>query len=125
MSQSTGGAKEVVDETLGATPEVSSSYIRLRTTERGLPVAMTIAPRALAMSPDDLARHVMAMCELSARRAQVSHRRDRLAGGFAPSVVDGLNLATAEDLRGHEAAMCVDGFDDDPEELPATWMREA
>jgi len=125
MSQSTGDAKEAVDETLGATPEVSSSLIRLRTTERGLPVAMTIAPRALAMSPDELARHVTAMCELSARRAQVSRRRDLLAAGFAPAVVDGLDLATAENLRGREAATCVDGVDDDPEELPATWMREA
>lgn len=92
--------------------EVSSATIRLRTTERGLPTAMSIAPQALSMSPDDLARHVLALCELSAHRAQVARRRHLVANGCPADVVDGLNLS-AENTSA-----------DEYDELPATWLRE-
>jgi len=107
----------------GGVHEIGTETIRLRTDERGLPVDLAITPRALAMSPDELARRILAMCELSARRAQAARRHELLAGGFAPAVVDGLNLATAEDVRRLEAAMCADGPDDDPEGLPSAWLR--
>ena len=92
---------------------VGSATIRLRTTERGLPIAMSIAPQALSMSPDDLARHVLMLCKLSAHRAQVARRRHLLANGCPANVVDGLNLATAENPSAVEH-----------DERPATWLDE-
>lgn len=104
--------------------EISSATIRLRTTERGLPVAMALSPQALSVPPDELARRILALCELSARRAQVGRRRHLVANGCPPSVADGLNLSTAEELRRIEADLLVGGSTDDLDELPETWLRD-
>jgi len=93
--------------------EIRSAAVRLRTTERGLPVAMSIAPQALSMPPDDLARHILALCDLSARRAQVSRRRRLLADGYPANVVDRLNLARSEDIPTAEG-----------DEPPSTWLED-
>ena len=58
----------------------------------------------------------MALCRLSAARAQVARRRELIEKGFSASVVRGLRLATEEELvRAEEEAL---GDDDD---LPPTW----
>jgi len=93
--------------------EVSSATIRIRTTERGLPIAMTIAAQALSRPPSDLARSILAMCELSARHAQVARRRHLVASGFPSAVVDSLNLSTAEGAS-----------TDEHDDLPETWLRD-
>jgi hypothetical protein len=107
------------DDTAGGWPagddiyEISSATIRLRTTESGLPIAMFIAPQALSVPPEDLAHRILALCELSASRVQDARRRRVLAKGCPANVVEGLNLAIAENPSA-----------DEHDELPATWLDE-
>ncbi|MHC9297129.1 hypothetical protein ACRCUN_32100 [Mycobacterium sp. LTG2003] len=92
--------------------------ISVRTTERGLPVALHLEAVELAKPPEQLARDIMALCRLSAARAQVARRNELVENGFSASVIRNLNLATDEDLeRAEHEAM---GEDD---ELPVSWRK--
>jgi hypothetical protein len=92
--------------------------ISVRTTERGLPVALRLDAVELTKPPEQLARDIMALCRLSAARAQVAHRRDLAEKGFSATVIHGLQLATEEELASAEEE--VFGDDDD---LPTSWRR--
>jgi hypothetical protein len=95
-----------------------SGTISVLTTDRGLPVALHLDAVELKKPPEQLARDIMALCRLSAARAQVARRRELLEQGFSASVIRGLHLATEADLnRAMEDAV---GDDDD---LPPTWIR--
>jgi hypothetical protein len=99
-------------------PVVSrTSDLAVRTTERGLPTQLKIGAREMSRAPDDLAREILSLCQLSALRLQVARRRDLLARGFTPAVIRGLNLATEDDLAKAEEAAGTD--EDGP---PETWM---
>jgi hypothetical protein len=103
----------------GRPPPVVSrtSGIAVRTTERGLPTQVKIGAAQMSRAPEDLAREILSLCQLSALRQQLARRRDLLDRGFSPAVVRGLNLATEEDLaRAQEDAP---GDDTGP---PDTWM---
>lgn len=92
--------------------------IAVVTTERGLPVALRLDAVELKKPPEQLAREIMALCHLSATRAQVERRRDLVEKGFSIAVIQGLQLATEDDLtRAEEEAL---GDEDD---LPPSWMR--
>jgi hypothetical protein len=91
--------------------------ISVRTTERGLPVALRLDPVELAKSPQELARDILTLCRLSAARAQVARRRDLQERGVSAQVIRGLHLASDDDLARAEAE--VRG-DDEP---PATWLK--
>jgi hypothetical protein len=95
-----------------------SGTISVRTTERGLPVALRIDAVELKKPPEELARDIMALCRLSAARAQVERRRDLVEKGFSAPVVHGLRLATEEELSRAEEE--VHGDEDD---LPTSWRR--
>jgi hypothetical protein len=101
--------------------KLGGDTIRLRTNERGLPIALAIAPQALSVPPDVLARRILTLCEISARRAQVARRRELLARGFTTSVVDSLNLSTEDELRHAETMLVAPAADDD--DFPDTWLR--
>jgi hypothetical protein len=90
--------------------------ISVATTERGLPVSLTLDAVELQKPPQQLANEIMALCRLSAARAQVARRRELIEKGFSAAVIRGLNLATEEELaRAEEETF---GDDDD---LPPTW----
>jgi hypothetical protein len=91
--------------------------ISVRTTERGLPIALRLDPVELRNPPEQLARDIMALCRLSAARAQVARRRDLAEKGFDPGVIHGLKLASDEELA--QAEEEVFGEDD----LPSSWQR--
>jgi hypothetical protein len=95
--------------------------IAVVTTERGLPTALKIDRGELARPPQELAGEILALCKLSALRAQVAYRRGLEEKGFAPSVIRELGLPTDDDLAAAEQALFAD--DDDADEPPATWMR--
>jgi hypothetical protein len=96
-----------------------SGTISVRTTERGLPVALRIDAVELKKPPEQLAADILALCRLSATRAQVARRRDLVEKGFSATVVQGLQLATEEDLaRAEEDALR------DEDELPTSWRRQ-
>ena len=92
--------------------------ISVRTTDRGLPVALRLEAIELTKPPEQLARDILALCRLSAARAQVGRRRDLLEKGFSATVVHGLQLATEEDLASAEHEVL--GDEDD---LPTSWRR--
>ncbi len=95
-----------------------SGGIAVRTTERGLPIALKVDQRELSKPPGQLARDILLLCQLSARRMQVARRRDLVARGVDPSVIRGLDLSTFEALADAEAELR--GADDDS--APDTWM---
>lgn len=84
------------------------------TTERGLPVGLAIHERELARPAAELAAEILLLCQLSAQRLQVARRQDLVANGVAPEVIDGLNLATNDDLERSSAGLvALDGDEDD------------
>jgi hypothetical protein len=95
-----------------------SGTISVRTTERGLPVALRIDSVELKKPPDELARDIMALCRLSAARAQLTRRRDLVEKGFSAPVIHDLQLATEEDLSRAEEEVLGDEGD-----LPTSWRR--
>lgn len=92
--------------------------ISVRTTDRGLPVALRIDAVELKNPPEQLARDIMALCRLSAARAQVIYRRELVEKGFTASVIRGLQLATEDDLSQAE-----DEALGDEDDLPSSWKR--
>lgn len=70
------------------------------------------------MPLQQLADEILALCKLSAARAQVVRRRNLVERGFDSTVIRGLNLATEEALSQAEKAAL-----DTDDELPPTWMR--
>jgi hypothetical protein len=104
-------------EPITPSPVVSrTADIAVITTERGLPTQLKIAAAAMSRAPDDLAREILSLCQLSAMRQQVARRRELREHGVSHAVVRGLNLATEEDLaKAEEQAR-------DDEEPPESWM---
>lgn len=92
--------------------------ISVLTNERGLPTALKINPRELRKRPQDLADEILALCQLSATRAQVAFRRGLAEQGYNATVIRELGLPTDDDLA--RAEELVYGDDDEP---PATWTR--
>lgn len=94
--------------------------IAVVTTERGLPTALKIDRSELRRPPQDLAGEILALCQLSALRAQFAYRRDLADQGYPASVIRELGLPTEEDLARAEQELFGEDEDDEP---PATWMR--
>ena len=94
-----------------------SADISVTTTERGLPTHVKIGAAAMSRSPQELAREILSLCQLSAMRQQVARRRHLLESGFTPAVIRGLNLASEEELA--KAEEQARGDDEGP---PETWM---
>ncbi|MGV0815356.1 hypothetical protein ABQF34_25670 [Mycolicibacterium boenickei] len=92
--------------------------ISVRTTERGLPVALRLDPVELKKSPTALADEILALCRLSAARAQVQRRRDLVEKGYSASVIGPMQLATEDEL-----ARAEDEVLGDEDNLPPTWSR--
>jgi hypothetical protein len=90
--------------------------ISVQTTERGLPVALNLDAAELKKPPEQLAGEILALCRLSAARAQVARRHELEVKGFSANVIRGLHLATRDDLvRAEEEVL---GDEDDQ---PPTW----
>ncbi|WAJ46383.1 hypothetical protein OK015_07920 [Mycobacterium sp. Aquia_216] len=96
----------------------SNGGIVVRTTERGLPIGLKIYQRELSKPPTQLAREILLLCQLSARRMQVARRRDLVARGFGPNAIRGLDLSTEEALTQAEAEL----RGEDSDGVPDTWM---
>ena len=90
----------------------------VRTTDRGLPIAMKLNQRELAKSPPQLARDILLLCQLSGKRMQAAQRRALMARDVDPAVIRGLNLSTEEELTRAEAQL----RDHDGGDAPDTWM---
>jgi hypothetical protein len=95
-----------------------SGTISVLTTERGLPVALRMDAAELKKPPEQLARDIMALCRLSAARAQVARRRDLVEKGFSPAIIRGLQLTTEDEL-----ALAEEEVLGDEDDLPSSWRR--
>lgn len=95
--------------------------IQVLTTDRGLPIRLKLDQREFSRAPQDLAREILALCQLSAKRAQVAHRRELAERGFSANVVRDFDLATEDELAAAEAALR--GDDDGEESPPDSWVR--
>jgi hypothetical protein len=95
-----------------------SGTISVLTTERGLPVKLRLDAVELKKPPEQLARDIMALCRLSAARAQVSRRQDLVEKGFSAAVIRSLQLATEQDLAQVEEEALGEADD-----LPTSWRR--
>ncbi|OBK28306.1 hypothetical protein A5634_20580 [Mycobacterium asiaticum] len=93
--------------------------IAVVTTERGLPTALKLDRSELARPPQELASEILALCKLSALRAQVAFRRELVSKGFTASSLREIRLPTEEDLARAEEEL----YGEDQDEPPATWMR--
>ena len=92
--------------------------ISVLTTERGLPVALRLAARALTQPPPALAADIRALGGLAAARAQAARRRDLLENGCDAAVVRNLALASDDDVARAETEVAQL-----EEELPSSWQR--
>jgi len=111
--QTPSGRESVAPRTITS----RSGGVAVKTTERGLPTQLKIAASEMSRAPEDLAREILSLCQLSAMRLQVERRRDLLAQGFPPAVVRELRLATEDDLAAAEGKARGDD-----EALPETWL---
>jgi hypothetical protein len=102
---------------MDATLRSPNGGIQVRATARGLPIALKLDPRELSKAPTDLARDIMLLCQLAARRSQVAQRRELIARGYSPGVVRSLNLSTEAELTRLEAELLGD------DDAPDTWMK--
>lgn len=93
--------------------------IRVRTTERGLPIALTLDPREFSRPPAQSARETLLLCQLSAGLMQVARRCGLIADGISPVVNHDLKPSTEDELARAEAEL----RDGDPDGAPDTWMR--
>lgn len=93
--------------------------IAVITTECGLPTALKLDRSELARPPQELANEILALCKLSALRAQVAFRRDLAGKGYTSSTLRQMGLPAEEELTRAEAEL----FGEDDEDPPATWMR--
>ncbi|OBG99287.1 hypothetical protein A9X04_03135 [Mycobacterium sp. E3247] len=75
-----------------------SGTICVRTNERGLPVALHLDAVELNKPPERLAAEILALCRLSAARAQVARRRTLAEMGFGATAIRELHLASESDL---------------------------
>ena len=78
-----------------------------------------IAQSELSKAPTELAREILLLYQLSAKRAQVARRHDLVARGFSAQVIRGFNLSTEDELAELEAEL----GGGDPNVLPDTWMK--
>lgn len=92
--------------------------ICVQTSERGIPVALRLDAVELTKPPERLAAEILALCRLSAARAQVARRRALADNGFSAAVIRGLRLASEADLaRAEQEAFADAGAPTD------AWLR--
>jgi hypothetical protein len=65
-----------------------------------------------------LAREILLLCQLVAKRSQVEQRRELVARGFSHAVIRSLNLSTEEEL----ARVETEFLGEDPDAPPDSWM---
>ena len=98
----------------------ASGGIHVLTTDRGLPLRLRLDQRELNRQPQDLAREILALCQLSAKRAQVEIRQEMADRGASAQILRGMNLATEAEFEAAKVALFGGAEDDDP---PDTWLR--
>ncbi|MEU4433059.1 hypothetical protein AB0F65_20450 [Nocardia rhamnosiphila] len=92
--------------------------IRVRTTEMGLPVAISVEPGQLRRDPGALAGEILRLCRKSAARAGLERRKQLQEAGFTAEMLRSTGLPTEAEVARQEI---VDEQDYDTE--PESWLR--
>lgn len=103
---------------VGETQRSPDGGILVRTNDRGVPIAVKLDQRQLGKPPMQLARDILLLCQLSAKRMQAAQRRDLVARGVEPAVIRGLNLSSEEEVAQAEAQL----RDNDGDDHTETWL---
>jgi hypothetical protein len=75
-----------------------TGLISIETTEAGLPTALSIDRTELGRDPHDLAREILRLCRQSSARARLTRRLELADAGVPRTVLDRLELPTAEQI---------------------------
>ncbi|MFI1462577.1 hypothetical protein [Nocardia carnea] len=92
--------------------------IRIRTTETGLPVAVSVEPGELRRDPDALAGEILRLCKQSAARAGLERRKQLQEAGFTSEMLKLAGLPTEEQVARRELVQEQE-YDTEPE----SWLR--
>ncbi|MFI5721150.1 hypothetical protein [Nocardia sp. NPDC051750] len=92
--------------------------IRVRTTEMGLPLAVSVEPGELRRDPDALAGEILRLCKQSAARAGLERRRQLQEAGFTNEMLRLAGLPTEEEVARQELVQEQE-YDTEPE----SWLR--
>lgn len=92
--------------------------IRIRTTETGLPVAVSVEPDQLRRDPGAFAGEIVRLCRQAAARAGLERRKQLAAAGFTPEMLRSAGLPTEAEVARQEIVAEQD-YDTEPE----SWLR--
>ncbi|MEU1985380.1 hypothetical protein [Nocardia sp. NPDC019395] len=92
--------------------------IRVRTSETGLPLAVSVDPDQLRRDPDALAGEILRLCKQAAGRAGIQRRKQLEEVGFTPEMLRLTGLPTEAEVARQEI---VDEQEYATE--PQSWLR--
>ncbi|MGI5221400.1 hypothetical protein [Nocardia sp. CA-290969] len=92
--------------------------IRVRTSETGLPSAISVEPDQLRRDPDALAGEILRLCKQAASRAGLQRRKQLEEAGFTPDMLRLTGLPTEAEVA-REEIMAEQEYDTEPQ----SWLR--
>lgn len=92
--------------------------IRVRTSEGGVPVAVTVEPDKLKGDPDALAGEILRLCKQSAARAGLARRKQLEAAGYTEDMLRMAGLPTEAEVARQEIVEEQDYYTE-----PQSWLR--
>ncbi|MGF6881221.1 hypothetical protein ABIA39_001101 [Nocardia sp. GAS34] len=75
-----------------------SGRVAVKTTETGLPTAVSVDRAQLRRDPDELAGEILRLCRQASARARLARRTELAATGVDAEILDGLGLPTTEQV---------------------------
>ncbi|MEV4124620.1 hypothetical protein [Nocardia sp. NPDC049707] len=95
-----------------------SGSISVRTTEQGLPLAVSVEPEELRRDPAELAQRIVRLCKQAANRAGLARREQLVAAGLSSEMLALTGLPKPEDVARQELA-----DEEEYDEEPQSWLR--
>lgn len=112
------GASEDTEFPTEFTAHSLTGAIRIRTTEMGLPTAISVEPSELRRDPEALAGEILRLCKKSAARAGLARREQLQEAGFTSEMLRLTGLPTAEQVARQELLE-----EQEYETEPESWLR--
>ncbi|MEV6273918.1 hypothetical protein [Nocardia sp. NPDC051832] len=97
-----------------------SGTISVKTTEQGLPLAISVEPGELRRDPAELASQIMRLCRQAANRAGLARREQLQEAGLSSQMLALTGLPKPEDVAAQEWVE-----EEEYEEEPQSWLRDA
>ncbi|WP_194817360.1 hypothetical protein [Nocardia sp. XZ_19_385] len=97
-----------------------SGTISVKTTEQGLPLAISVEPGELRRDPTELANQILRLCRQAANRAGLARREQLQEAGLSSQALALTGLPKPEDVAAQEWVE-----EEEYEEEPQSWLRDA